>query len=110
MRSASQNMLAWLPWAISFPRRMPRSRRITITCFGTAASLDSMLIPVLSSSVLRWSDTPSDHGDRASEPVACLDPVVPVLDRLTGLLVAVDDLQLRQRHRQHAPVLPGRLH
>ena len=39
MRRISHNMLAWAPWAISLPRRIPRSRRITITCFGSIPTL-----------------------------------------------------------------------
>src|SRR5689334_5543696 len=37
-------MLTWAPWTISLPRRIPRSRRITITCFGSIPTLPNECI------------------------------------------------------------------
>jgi hypothetical protein len=45
MRRASQIIEAWEPWAISLPRRIPRSRRITITCLGAGRSVSSIVAP-----------------------------------------------------------------
>lgn len=45
-----------------------------------------------------------------SELVSHLDPVMPVLDCLLRLSIALNDLQLRQRNRQLPLVFPKRLH
>src|SRR5271157_3750058 len=44
-----------------------------------------------------------------SDLIPHLDPVVPVINRLLGLVISVDHLQLRQRHRQGPLVFPWRL-
>src|SRR5437763_1737754 len=67
MRSASQIMLAWAPWAISLPRRMPRSRRITMTCFGADRSVDPIVASGSSRSDLEREDTPGYRRARPSE-------------------------------------------
>src|SRR5262249_37601833 len=52
----------------------------------------------------------ADAEPRASERGPPLDPVMPILDRLDGLLVAVNDLQLRERDGERALLFPGHLH
>src|SRR4051812_5002241 len=88
MRGATQIRAAWPPGAFSFPRLIPRSRRITITCFGSidppvstwprswAPPLPSMLVGAALPGQVVGRDRLEDHPPAAAEV-----RVIPLGDR-----------------------------
>src|SRR4051812_39246270 len=52
--------------------------------------------------VIIASSIPTRCSTRGSELVAHADPVMPIFDRLPRLMARLDDLQLRQRHRERS--------